>query len=129
MRPRCILAVDQGTTNTKALLMDEAGAIVARASRPVEISFPAPGWVEQDALALWHTVEAAASGCLKAAGPVEVTAIALTNQRESSVAWDRATGTPVGPCIVWQCRRTAPFWPAVADPFDGQGPRATLGTP
>lgn len=108
MRPRCILAIDQGTTNTKALLIDETGAVVARASEPVEVRFPQPGWVEEDPLELWRTVQDAAAACLAAAGPrIDIAAIAVTNQRESAIAWDRASGRPLGPCIVWQCRRTA----------------------
>jgi len=102
----CILAIDQGTTNTKALLIDRAGAIVARASRPVGIRYPQPGWVEQDAWELWRTVQETASECLAGARPA---AIAISNQRESVVVWDRATGEPVGPCITWQCRRTTGF--------------------
>lgn len=107
-----ILAVDQGTTNTKALLIDASGAVVSRASAPVDIAFPAPGWVEQDGAHLWRTVEAAIAACL-AAAPAQasgsIAAVAIANQRESVLAWDRATGLPAGPCIVWQCRRTAPF--------------------
>jgi glycerol kinase len=109
-----ILAVDQGTTNTKALLLDAAGAIVSSAAVPVDIAFPAPGWVEQDGAHLWRTVEAAIAACLAAApAPAEaaasIVAVAIANQRESVLAWNRATGLPAGPCIVWQCRRTAPF--------------------
>lgn len=104
-----ILAVDQGTTNTKALLFDERGAVVARASRPVEITFPEPGWVEQDAAHLWRTVEDAMAQCLGQAPGVTLAAVAVANQRESVLVWDRSTGQPLGPCIVWQCRRTAPF--------------------
>jgi len=103
-----ILAIDQGTTNTKALLMAQSGAVVARASRPLSIAFPQPGWVEQDAAALWRSVVEAAGECLAQAPGTEIAAIGIANQRESVVAWDRQTGEPVGPCVVWQCRRTAP---------------------
>ncbi len=108
MAPTCILAIDQGTTNTKVLLFDQAGAVVARASRPMAIAFPAPGWVEQDAGEIWRTTAEAIEECLSGAGGADVRALGVTNQRESVVAWDRRTGEPVGPCIVWQCRRTAP---------------------
>jgi glycerol kinase len=107
MPPTHILAIDQGTTNTKVLLVDDTGRTTARVSRPVEISFPQPGWVEQDGLALWTTTVAAIDECLETAGSVDVAAVAVTNQRESVLAWSRSTGQPVGPCIVWQCRRTA----------------------
>jgi glycerol kinase len=104
-----ILAIDQGTSNTKALLLDARGAIVASASRPVAIHYPHPGWVEQDASDLWRTVEGAVAECLSRAPGRSIAAVAVTNQRESVVAWDRTTGQPAGPCVIWQCRRTAPF--------------------
>jgi glycerol kinase len=107
-RAKLILAIDQGTTNTKALLMDGAGAVKVRASRPLSISFPQPGWVEQDARALWASVLEAASECIEQAGG-ELAAVGISNQRESAVVWDRRTGDPVGPCVVWQCRRTSEF--------------------
>jgi glycerol kinase len=104
-----VLAIDQGTTNTKALLIDRSGAILASASRPVAIRYPEPGWVEQDACDLWRSVQEASAECLASAGDVRPAAIGISNQRESVVAWDRASGKPAGPCITWQCRRTAPF--------------------
>ncbi len=110
-----VLAIDQGTTNTKVLLFDERGDVVARASRPVDISFPRPGWVEQDAQALWRSVEEAVDECLSRAGDRQIDALGITNQRESVLVWDRATGRPSGPTIVWQCRRTTPFCQALRD--------------
>lgn len=104
---RRILSIDQGTTNTKVLLVDADGAVLARASRPVDVTFPQPGWVEQDAVAMWQTVALAIDDCLAEAGGLVPDAVAITNQRESIVVWDRTTGAPVGPCVVWQCRRTA----------------------
>jgi glycerol kinase len=103
-----VLAIDQGTTNTKALLFDDRGQVVARASEPVPVVFPRPGWVEQDPAALWRSVEDAIAACL-AGTPVTPDVLAVTNQRESVLVWDRATGTPLGPCIVWQCRRTSSY--------------------
>ena len=107
--PRHILAIDQGTTNTKAVLVDEQGGVAGSASRPVSVRFPHPGWVEQDAEELWRSAVEAATECLKQAGSPPLAAIGISNQRESVVAWDRAGGRPIGPCIAWQCRRTAPF--------------------
>jgi glycerol kinase len=104
-----ILAVDQGTTNTKCALMGRDGRVFARASRPVPIAFPESGWVEQDALALWQSVIESIGECLSAAPCASIAAIGISNQRESAVVWERRTGQPVGPCITWQCRRTAPF--------------------
>jgi glycerol kinase len=103
------LAIDQGTTNTKVLLVDHAGAVRARASRAVEIAFPWPGWVEQGARALWASVTRAVDDCLGRAGDAEIAAVGVTNQRESVVVWDRRTGDPAGPCITWQCRRTVSY--------------------
>jgi glycerol kinase len=104
-----ILAIDQGTTNSKALLVDSAGAVVARASRPVECRFPRPAWVEQDAALLWSSVAAVVDECLAGEAAARVQAVAITNQRESVLLWDRASGRAVGPVVVWQCRRSAPF--------------------
>lgn len=104
-----ILAIDQGTTNTKALLIDERGQVVAQASRPLTQRYPYPGWVEQDAAAIWSSVREAIDACLASAGDPPLVAIAIANQRESVTLWDRASGQPLGPVIVWQCRRTAEF--------------------
>jgi glycerol kinase len=108
-REKLILAVDQGTTNTKAVLVDRCGSVRARASQPLPVAFPQPAWVEQDARSLWRSVADAAAECLAQAGDLEVAAVGISNQRESVVVWDRRTGEPVAPCIVWQCRRTAEF--------------------
>lgn len=108
MARRHILAIDQGTTNTKVLLFDDEVRVVARASRPVSIAFPQPGWVEQDPAGLWRSVEEGIAACLSAAG-VHPDIVAVTNQRESVVVWERASGRPLGPCITWQCRRTSAF--------------------
>jgi len=99
-----VLAIDQGTSSTKAILVGEDGALIARASAPVSCSFPHPGWVEQDAEEIWDSVRIAISDLPDM--PVE--AIALSTQRESAVVWDRMTGTPAGPVIGWQDGRTAP---------------------
>ena len=104
-----ILAVDQGTTNTKAVLVDPSGAVVARASRPLPISFPQPGWVEQDPEALWKSVVSAIDEVLQSAPGASIAALGVSNQRESALVWDRKTGAPAGPCVIWQCRRTAGY--------------------
>jgi len=109
MQRKFILAIDQGTTNTKVLLLDHRGNIAARSSRPLAISFPQPAWVEQDAGTLWTSVAEAVDDCLARAGNPELAAIGVSNQRESVVVWDRRTGQPAAPCVVWQCRRSADF--------------------
>ena len=109
---RYILAIDQGTTNTKALLVDDAGLVVARASRPLKQTYPEPAWVEQDADEIWQSVREVIDAALSQAGkaiPSALSAIAISNQRESVTAWDRSTGKALGPVIGWQCRRTASF--------------------
>ncbi len=104
-----ILSIDQGTTNTKALLIDSAGRVVGKASSPMTVTCPQPGWIEQDADDLWRSVQEVIAECLSSPECGDVAALAVTNQRESVVVWDRVTGRPAGPCVIWQCRRTAPF--------------------
>ena len=104
-----ILAIDQGTTNTKALVVDPSGAVIAKGSQPTSISYPQPGWVEQDALEIWRSTREAINECLSALDEPNLAAVAVTNQRETALVWERKTGLPVGPCVVWQCRRTTTF--------------------
>jgi glycerol kinase len=108
-----ILAIDQGTTNTKALLVDESGAVVARASRPLTQSYPQPAWVEQDPLAVWESVRGAMDelpGCRPGADRAfGLAGLGISNQREATLLWERASGRPLGPVIGWQCQRTAPY--------------------
>ena len=89
-----------------------SAVIAAAANRPVPIEFPIAGWVEQDAMAIWRSVEESVGECLSLANGLQldaVSAVAVTNQRESVLLWDRKTGAPIGPVIVWQCRRTTDF--------------------
>ncbi|WP_372593969.1 glycerol kinase [Actinotalea sp.] len=103
----CLLAIDQGTTNTKAALVDPTtGAILVSASRPLGISFPVPGAVEQDAEELWAATLAAVEECLRGSA-LRCLGIAISNQRESVVTWDRRTGAAIGPVLGWQDARTA----------------------
>ena len=109
MMRRMILAADQGTTGTTCLVVDDELAVVGRGYVPVGLATPHPGWVEQDPLELWSSVEQAAAAALADAGvaPTDVAALGITNQRETTVVWDRGSGEPVYPAIVWQDRRTA----------------------
>lgn len=105
---RYVLAIDQGTTNSKALLIDEKGAVAASAAVPVPVSYPQPGWVEQSPRDLWTTLAQAIAGCIARAGEgTDIAAIGISNQRESVLLWDRASGEAIGPCVTWQCRRSA----------------------
>ncbi|MBE3131872.1 MAG: glycerol kinase, partial [Acidobacteria bacterium] len=104
----CILALDQGTTSSRAILFDRSGRELAKAQKQFTQSYPRPGWVEHDPQEIWGTQLAAAREALAAAkvSPSQVTAIGIANQRETAVFWDRKTGEPLGPAIVWQDRRT-----------------------
>jgi glycerol kinase len=117
-----ILAFDQGTTSSRAIVFDHAGGIRAMAQKEFGQHFPQPGWVEHDANEIWATQNGVAAETLSKANlaPRDIAAIGITNQRETTVLWDRATAQPVGPAIVWQDRRTAGF----CDQFrrDGHGP-------
>lgn len=101
-----VLAIDQGTTNTKALLIDAQGQVLARASAPLTTAYPHPGWAEQSASDIWASVQSVIAGIVAQAGP-QVDAIAIANQRETLVLWDSESSQPICPAPIWQCRRTA----------------------
>ena len=104
-----ILAIDQGTTGTTCLVVDRQLRVLGRGYVEVARSFPEPGWVEQDATEIWTSVETAAGAALGDArvSAAELDAIGITNQRETTILWERATGRPLANAIVWQDRRTA----------------------
>lgn len=104
-----ILALDQGTTSSRAIVFDDASNMVASAQDEFEQIFPQPGWVEHDAEAIWQTQLKAAQGAIAEAAlsPSDIMAVGITNQRETVVIWDRRTGAPIHNAIVWQDRRTA----------------------
>src|SRR6185295_17459648 len=106
-----LLAIDQGTTGTTSLVMDLHGATLGRATREFKQHFPAPGHVEHEPEEIWQSVVEATSAALEAArvSGDRVAAIGITNQRETTVIWDRATGAPIHRAIVWQDRRTADY--------------------
>lgn len=116
-----ILAIDEGTSNAKAVLVNELGQVIARGSRALSISHPQAGFSEQDPLQIWVNTLAAIDECL-AQVDRPVTALAISNQRESVVAWDRQTGEPLSPCISWQCRRST----ALCTQLHEQGHEATI---
>ncbi len=103
-----LLVIDEGTTSTRAMLVDAGGRRLAMAQHPLTASFPQPGWVEHDPSEIWAlTLSAARSMVTKAGGADRIAAIGISNQRETIVCWDRRSGDPLGPAIVWQDRRTA----------------------
>ena len=106
-----LLAIDQGTTSSRTIIFDEAGAPVASAQREFRQHFPQPGWVEHDAEEIWETQAATVTDALARANlrPADIAAIGITNQREATVVWDRRTGKPIARAIVWQDRRTTAY--------------------
>jgi len=111
MEKKYVLAFDQGTTSSRAVLFDHDGKIVGVAQKEFTQIYPKAGWVEHDPMEIWGTQSGVAREVLETAGvrPDEVAAIGITNQRETTVVWDRNTGKPIYNAIVWQCRRTAPI--------------------
>jgi glycerol kinase len=106
-----VLALDQGTTSSRAILFDRNGTVKALAQQEFRQIFPQPGWVEHDATEIWATQSGVMHEVLAKAhaGPTDVVAIGITNQRETTVLWERASGCPIANAIVWQDRRTAPL--------------------
>jgi glycerol kinase len=114
---RFVLALDQGTTSSRAILFDRRGTPVATAQREFRQSFPQPGWVEHDPLEIWASQRATIAEVLARArvSVHQVQALGITNQRETTVLWDRRSGEPIAPAIVWQDRRTASVCAALRD--------------
>jgi len=119
-----LLAIDQGTTGTTCLVFDLQGECIGRGYREFTQHFPKPGWVEHDPEDIWATMAEAAAVALARAGigGREVAAVGITNQRETTVVWERATGAPIPRAIVWQCRRTA----AACERLRAEGLEATV---
>lgn len=108
MAADCLIGVDQGTSGTKAVLLDTDGLVIAEAGRPIAVSYPRPGWVEQDPAAIVHNVVACVRELLEKSGrsASQVVGLGIDNHTETLVLWDRDSGEPVHPAIVWQCRRS-----------------------
>ena len=104
MKREYLLAIDQGTTSTRAMLFDGAGKPQGAHALPLKQFYPGNGWVEHDGAEIWR---AALACCRKVAGKKPIAAIGVTNQRETTLIWDKATGKPLHHAIVWQDRRTA----------------------
>ena len=108
---RHILSIDQGTTGTTVLVLDEALSVLAKVNQEFPQIYPQPGWVEHDPEAIWASTQATISGAIDKAGieAASIAGIGITNQRETTVVWRRSDGRPIHNAIVWQCRRTANF--------------------
>ena len=124
MALRYILAIDQGTTSSRAIIFDKQGRIVNTAQREIQQHFPKPGWVEHDANEIWESVLAVVSAALRESGiePSQIEAIGITNQRETAVVWDRRTGEPIHRAVVWQSRQTQ----EICDELKRQGHEETF---
>src|SRR5690349_19264482 len=102
-----VLAIDQGTTSTRAILFDSNAEPVAKAQRELTQHYPQPGWVEHDPEEIWQSVLSTVREATSGIEPSRIAGIGITNQRETTVVWDRSTGEPIHNAIVWQDRRTA----------------------
>ena len=108
MSQKYILALDQGTTSSRAILFDQQGEIIDTAQQEFKQHFPKSGWVEHDANEIWISILAVIAGVLsKNIKPEQIAGIGITNQRETTVVWDKNTGNPIYHAIVWQSRQTA----------------------
>ena len=124
MTPRCVLAIDQGTTSSRAMVFDAAGRVLGTGQHAFAQHYPQPGWVEHDAGEILDTVRAAVADAMRAAGVrgAAVAGIGIANQRETTVVWERATGRPVHNAIVWQSRQSE----AICERLRGEGHEALV---
>ena len=106
-----IIALDQGTTSSRSIIFDSKGNIVSLAQYPFTQIYPKPGWVEHDPMVILESQMLAMSEAFEKSGlsPTDIAGIGITNQRETTIVWDKNTGKPIYNAIVWQCRRTAPI--------------------
>lgn len=124
-----VLAIDQGTSATKAVVVDTQGKIVRRASVPLAQEHPQPGWAEQDAMEIWRSAQQAVRDCLATVDPSAVAAVGLSTQRESTLLWDRTTGEPLGPVLGWQDTRGAGLCASLRGAGHGDRIRSITGLP
>ncbi|WP_082529356.1 FGGY family carbohydrate kinase [Aurantimonas sp. Leaf443] len=127
--PDLILAIDQGTSSTKGLLVDRAGAVVAQGTAPLGETCPQPGWVEQDPDAIWDSVAAAVASTLRGIDPARVAAVGFSTQRESLLLWDKRTGQAISPLLSWQDQRTTGIARALGTPTVRDTVRRLSGLP
>src|SRR5512137_2909187 len=114
--PQYIASIDQGTTSTRCILFNHAGAVVSVAQKEHRQIYPQPGWVEHDALEIWSRTQEVIADAVARAGalPGDIAAVGITNQRETTLVWDRRTGKPFYNAIVWQDTRTKSICDALA---------------
>ncbi|HZZ61760.1 MAG TPA: FGGY family carbohydrate kinase [Roseiarcus sp.] len=129
MSDALVLAIDNGTSSTKCLLVDDRGQVVGRGQAPVSLATPEPGWVEQDANEIWASVRTAVSEALDASAAKRVVSVGLSTQRESCVIWDRRSGKALTPVLSWQDQRTESVCQALRDAGHGAVIRRKSGLP
>ena len=124
-----LLACDEGTSSARSVLFDREGNVASSAQIELQSAFPHDGWVEQDANAIWEAQRQSITDALEHIGatPSLLHAVGITNQRETTIVWDRSTGEPVGPAITWQCRRTADHCAAINQSRDAEWLSARTG--
>ncbi|MCY4128263.1 MAG: glycerol kinase GlpK [Gammaproteobacteria bacterium] len=124
-----LLACDEGTSSARSVLFDREGYVASSAQIELQSTFPQDGWVEQDANAIWAAQRQSVAGALEQLGTTSSSlhAVGITNQRETTLVWDRSTGEPVGPAITWQCRRTANQCAAINQSSDAEWMSARTG--
>ena len=124
-----ILALDEGTTSARSILFDRELRVVSMAQHPIAQKYPHPGWVEQDPMEIYANQYASMTECVARCGvsPEEIAGIGITNQRETAILWERASGRPVCNAIVWQCRRTAGLCEELERAGHGEYIRAVTG--
>ena len=115
-----VMALDAGTTSNRCILFDKKGNIVSMAQKEFTQIYPKPGWIEHDANEIWSTQLGVSVEAMSKIGATagDIAAIGITNQRETTIIWDKDTGKPIYNAIVWQCRRTADYCEAIADRQD-----------
>lgn len=124
-----IIALDEGTTNAKAIALDASGAVVTKCARPLSIQTPREGWVQQSGELLLEASLAVVRQVVEAVGAERVAALAISNQRETAIGWYRASGKPLGPALSWQCSRTADFCHALREQGREAEIKAVTGLP
>lgn len=120
MAPKYVGAIDQGTSSTRFMLFDRDGRVVAREQREHTQVYPRAGWVEHDPLEIWAATQSVISAAMRGVKPEDVASIGITNQRETTVVWDRATGKPLHNAIVWNCTRTDAVAQRIAEASGGR---------
>ncbi|CAM3623802.1 Glycerol kinase [Vibrio aerogenes CECT 7868] len=123
-----ILAIDEGTTNAKAIAVSQSGQVLSKGSQPVELVYPHPGWAEQDPEQIWQATVSAISACLQPLAGDVPSGIAISNQRESVLIWERSTGKALTPLVSWQCRRSEEICRQIAQKPEAEQVKAFTGS-